>query len=456
MRIKGWKQVFGFTFLQQIKTKSFIISTVVITLIGALIAASANLLPLLFLDDVLSGTVSEENTEKTSVNELYIYDSTGMSFDFGTELEVTPQYIDEAKAKEMLTALETDSANKLLATISFEEGAFSVSGVYSGGETATIEKSDCEMLCGAIATGVRVNYLRSLGVADESIPTAMTGVSYGASVAGKDQTSPIADALASIVPMISSLVLFIFIFSYSQMVAQSVATEKTSRVMEYLLTSVKPLAIIVGKILAMCCVSLLQFLIIGVGTTAGVFISMPFGILSKAGELTAMAATSSEAASAGSVVTEISSVLSTFNAGSIVFMFIVFILGFLFYSTIAGLAGASISKMEDLSAAIQPMSLIGVLGFYLAYFPAIGAVSGETNIMMILSRYIPISSPFVLPSAVLLNQMSVLEGIFAVIILLIIDIVMMMIVAKVYEHIILHTGNRLKFSEMLNMAKANK
>lgn len=456
MRIKGWKQVFGFTFLQQIKTKSFIISTIVITLIGALIAASANLLPLLFLDDVLSGTVSEENTEKTSVNELYIYDSTGMSFDFGTDLQVAPQYIDEAKAKEMLTALETDSANKLLATISFEEGAFSVSGVYSGGETATIEKSDCEMLCGAIATGVRVNYLRSLGVADENISTAMTGVSYGASVAGKDQTSPIADALASIVPMISSLVLFIFIFSYSQMVAQSVATEKTSRVMEYLLTSVKPLAIIVGKILAMCCVSLLQFLIIGVGTTAGVFISMPFGILSKAGELTAMAATSSEAASAGSVVTEISSVLSTFNAGSIVFMFIVFILGFLFYSTIAGLAGASISKMEDLSAAIQPMSLIGVLGFYLAYFPAIGAVSGETNIMMILSRYIPISSPFVLPSAVLLNQMSVLEGIFAVIILLIIDIVMMMIVAKVYEHIILHTGNRLKFSEMLNMAKANK
>ena len=74
----------------------------------------------------------------------------------------------------------------------------------------------------------------------------------------------------------------------------------------------------------------------------------------------------------------------------------------------------------------------------------------------ILRRYIPISSPFVLPSAVLLNQMSVLEGIFAVIILLIIDIVMMMIVAKVYEHIILHTGNRLKFSEMLNMAKANK
>ncbi len=456
MRIKGWKQVFGFTFLQQIKTKSFIISTIVITLIGALIAASANLLPLLFLDDVLSGTVSEENTEKTSVNELYIYDSTGMSFDFGSDLEVTPQYIDEAKAKEMLTALETDSSNKLLATIAFNEGAFSVSGVYSGGETASIEKSDCEMLCGAIATGVRVSYLKSLGVAEENIATAMTGVSYGASVAGKDQTSPIADAIASIVPMISSLILFIFIFSYSQMVAQSVATEKTSRVMEYLLTSVKPLAIIVGKILAMCSVSLLQFLIIGIGTTAGVFISMPFGILSKAGELTAMAATSSEAASAGSIVTELSSVLSTFNAGSIVFMFIVFILGFLFYSTIAGLAGASISKMEDLSAAIQPMSLIGVLGFYLAYFPAIGAVSGETNIMMILSRYIPISSPFVLPSAVLLNQMSVLEGIIAVIILLIIDIVMMMIVAKVYEHIILHTGNRLKFSEMLNMAKVSK
>ncbi|MGN0588606.1 MAG: ABC transporter permease, partial [Ruminiclostridium sp.] len=230
--------------------------------------------------------------------------------------------------------------------------------------------------------------------------------------------------------------------------------EKTSRVIEYLLTSVKPLAIIMGKILAMCTVSLLQFIVIMIGGAAGVLISLPFGILSKVGQLTAMAATSEQAAEAGAVVSEFSSAFSSFNFGSIIFMLIVFVLGFLFFATVAGLAGASISKMEDLSSASQPLSLLGVVGFYLAYFPTIGAVTGETNIMMIISRYLPISSPFALPSAVLLNQMSVVEAIISVLILLASVIVMLMVVAKVYEAIILHNGNRLKLSDMFAMAKS--
>ena len=69
-------------------------------------------------------------------------------------------------------------------------------------------------------------------------------------------------AINYIVPIVFSLVLFIFIFAYGQTVAQSIATEKTSRVMELLLTSVRPLAVVIGKVLAMCLVSIAQFLVI--------------------------------------------------------------------------------------------------------------------------------------------------------------------------------------------------
>lgn len=452
MRFKGWKKVFAFTFMQQIKSKSFIISTIIIATLVALIGASANILPVMMLSDVLSGVTSEEGgNAATSVTELSVYNNTDMTFDF-SGISPEPKLVSADEAEKLSLSLINTASNGVLVTIEKENGYFSVNGIYAG-ENSTVNKSDCDMLCGTIANTVRVQYLKSLGVKDEDIESAMAGVSYSTTMAGKEATSPIIDMINSVVPMLSSLVLFMFIFSYSTMVSQSVATEKTSRVIEYLLTSVKPLAIIMGKILAMCTVSLLQFLIICFGGTAGVLVSLPFGILSKVGQLTAMAASSQEAAEAGAIVSELSSVFSSFNLGSIAFMIIVFILGFLFFATVAGLAGASISKMEDLSAASQPLSLLGVVGFYLAYFPTIGAVTGETNIMMIISRYLPISSPFALPSAVLLNQMSVVEAIISVLILLVSVIVMLMIVAKVYESIILHTGNRLKLSDMFAMAK---
>lgn len=452
MRFKGWKKVFAFTFIQQIKSKSFIISTIIIMTLLGLIGASANIIPVFFLDDVLSGVVSGEENATTSVKELSIYNNSGMEFDF-TGISPEPKLVSEEEANKLALTLQNTATNGLLITINNDEGYFSVNGVYAG-DNSTIIKSDCEMLCGTVANNVRIQYLKSLGIKDEDLMSAMSGVSYSVNMAGQEATSPIFDLINSIVPMISSLVLFMFIFSYSTMVSQSVATEKTSRVIEYLLTSVKPLAIIMGKILAMCAVSLLQFIVIMIGGTAGVMVSLPFGILSKVGQLTAMAATSQQAAEAGAIVSELSSAISTFNFGSIIFMIIVFILGFLFYATVAGLAGASISKMEDLSAASQPLSLLGVVGFYLAYFPTIGAVTGETNIMMIISRYLPISSPFALPSAVLLNQMSVVEAIISVLILLASVIIMLMVVAKVYEAIILHNGNRLKLSDMFAMAKS--
>ena len=61
------------------------------------------------------------------------------------------------------------------------------------------------------------------------------------------------------------------------------------------------------------------------------------------------------------------------------------------------LIGATVSRMEDLNAAMQPMSIIGVLGFYLAYFPS--TMGGEANTMALVSYYLPISSPFSIPSA---------------------------------------------------------
>ena len=131
--------------------------------------------------------------------------------------------------------------------------------------------------------------------------------------------------------------------------------------------------------------------------------------------------------------------------------------GFLFFALVAGLIGASISKMEDLASAMQPMAILGVLGFYLAYFPSIAEMETTAgdgpNIFTLLSYYLPISSPFALPSALITGKLELYEVLISIVVLAAFVVIMAMIVAKVYQHIVLHSGNRLKLSEMLKLAK---
>lgn len=456
MKLKRWKNIFAFTFTQQVKTKSFIISTVIIGIIVALIAATANVLPVILLEDEITQIEGAVNGEiSSSVSKLYISDRTGLSLNFsvtGASLGIPIETITPEEAEAKLSELETTSENEMLAKISKEENGFAIEAYYPG-ENADVNQNDCSAITSLLSTQLQMQYLSSVGVPSEELSTAMSGVSVSLNRAGKAPTSPVQDLINTLVPMVCSLLLFIFIFAYSQMIAQAIAVEKSSRVMEFLLTSVSPLSIIVGKILAICLVSLMQFIILILAGAFGFLVSMPFGIFSKIDGLISVAASSDIGTQAQGILTDIQSAFSSVNLGTILILILTFVLGFLLYALIAGLAGASISKMEDLSAAIQPMSIIGVLGFYLAYMPQIGAMDGETNTLMVVARYLPISSPFCLPSAYMLGQISLGEALLSLAFLLLCVVALCLIVAKVYEHIVLYTGDRLKLSDMLKMAK---
>lgn len=460
MKTKGWKNIFSFTFLQQVKTKSFIISTVIIAIIVALIAATANILPAILLKDEIAKIqgVIEGDTDVFTIDKLYVADETGLNPNFAitaTSFGLTAENIDPSEVEAKIEELASTSENIMLAHLTKIDGYLGISAYYSG-ENSTIDESDCTSVMSLLSTQLEMTYYTSLGISTADMSTAMGGVSTSLSMAGDEPRSMVEELVNMLVPMLSSLVLFIFIFSYSQLVAQSIAIEKSSRVMEYLLTSVSPLSIIIGKVLAMCSVSLMQFLIFVAAGILGFVVAMPFGIFSQIDELVAAASGAEVGLEAQTILTDIQAAFSTVNIGTLAIIIVTFILGFLVYALIAGLAGASISKMEDLAAAIQPMTFIGVLGFYLAYMPLIGDTSGNGNMLQIIARFVPISSPFCLPSAYMLGQMTIGEVIIALGVLLACVIILCLIVAKVYEHIVLHTGDRLKITDMLKMADNKK
>lgn len=457
MKTKGWQKVFGFTFIQYIKTKSFIIGTIVICLIVALLAAGANILPSLMSgeEDVVDGG----DTQPSTTSAVYIYDNCDILTDedmaslesMGLKIAQT-----ELSADEMIDRLVT-AKDESMVSVSAQE----TDGVVMGYAVKTYYSPDADG--GAvdfvtIAVQQVVNYRNMLncGISPENYAASQRFITTSKIAAGNDEWNIFESAINYFVPIVVSLVLFLLIFVYGQTVAQSIATEKTSRVMELLLTSVRPLAVVIGKVLAMGLVSVLQFiLMIMVG--AGAFMATaPFGI---GGEIMDMMNSTEVLTGEGAMIVEaLENTVGNIGALEIILILVMFILGFLFFALIAALVGASVSRMEDLTAAMQPYSILGVVGLYLAYFPIIANVeSMETgaaavNPVQIFSYYFPLSSPFALPSALLLGTMDIVQVIIAVLILAVFVVLVAVLVAKVYEAIILHNGNRIKFGDMIRMA----
>ena len=134
----------------------------------------------------------------------------------------------------------------------------------------------------------------------------------------------------------------------------------------------------------------------------------------------------------------------------LVWILIFFILGYILFSILNVLAGSTVSKIEDLQMAMMPTSFISVIGFYLAYFATF--VNPESTLSKV-AIYIPVSAPFYIPAALLSQDISVVNILISLAILIVSNILLIMFAAKVYSIAILHNGNRLKIKHLINIYK---
>ncbi len=473
MRTKGWQNVLTFTLIQHIKTKSFIIGTIVTCVILSAVCVLTNLLPVMLgADEAIDDMVENSGDTYKDFESIYVIDETGLLTDedfaeankLGALMSKTDKdadsLVDELSVKETAEALvkltEIKDTGKII--------SYSANVYYSEGSNSESANS----LSSLVYMLVDKRRMANLGVSEEDYEKTLIDVECTALKAGSQQVDMFTSLINYIVPLILPLILFILIFAYGQTVAQSIATEKTSRVMELLLVSVRPLAIVIGKVLAMGIVSFGQVVLVSTVGAISFAASAPFGILGKmtgilantdimnsAGEAAAQAGVSLDEIETAKAIGEL---FKNFTPLNIILICVIFILGFLFYSLIAALVGASVSRMEDLAMAMQPYSFMGILGMYLAYCPVIfnaeSLSSGvvEINPVQMFSYYFPLSSPFALPGAILLGNFNTVQSIIAVVILAAFVVLIAIVVSKVYEAIILHNGNRIKFGDILKMA----
>ena len=227
-----------------------------------------------------------------------------------------------------------------------------------------------------------------------------------------------------LVMMFASIVLFYAVYFCAFQVSSSITTEKTSKIIETLVTSTSPTSIILGKTLGVGIIGLCQLAAIIITAVISAKTFLDPKLLEMALDMSSI----------------------TISLGLITILY--FVLGYFEYSLLYALTGSTVSKPEDVQSANQPVVILTMIGFYLAYFSMMNP-SSELNK---LAALLPISSPFCMPFRIMMKASSTSEIILSLGILVITIILVANIAIKIYKNAILNYG-KATFKDLIKMYK---
>ena len=212
------------------------------------------------------------------------------------------------------------------------------------------------------------------------------------------------------------------------MIAQSVATEKSSRAMELLITSAKPDSLIFGKVLGTGFAGLSQMLIILLWAVACYRINAPYW--------------------EDSLI-----IASIFDmpVSLIFYAAVFFVLGFLIYAFLYGALGSLASKMEDIGTLTTPLTFLMILAFMVPIF-SITSGKVDTAIMKILS-FVPFCSPMAMFARIAMSTVKPLHIAISIIILIASNIIIGYVAVLIYRMGILMYGKPPKITQILKQLK---
>lgn len=221
--------------------------------------------------------------------------------------------------------------------------------------------------------------------------------------------------------------LYMVILLYGQMVATNVATEKSSRAMEVLITSAKPTSMMFGKVIASCIAGLAQ--IVAIFGSALLFFNL------------------NKSAWGDNMIID-----SIFNipVNLFIYMIVFFILGFLIYAFLYGAIGSTASKLEDINTSVMPVTFLFIIAFFVVMF---SMSSGNTdNMLMRVCSYIPFTSPMAMFTRICMSTVAWYEIAISIIILVASTVGVGFISAKIYRVGVLLYGSTPKIKSVVKAA----
>lgn len=397
--------VMKFTMKDMVKRKSFIISTIIFLV---MIIVGFN------VPKILKSIKGEDTVDKLLiVDESNVFEGALESLkklDTGYEIEIANLKYDEVKEK--IQSEEIESA------IFVEKQEENIKIKYIVKDATMMEEvpEDIISTINTLYTNIQIS---KLGLTEEQLKSITPNFEFSL-----EQTDEKANGNVFAM-MLLSIVLFYAIYFCAYQVSSSITTEKTSKIIETLVTSTSPKTIVLGKTIGIGIVGLLQMILL-VGTaliSAKVFLEP--GMIEQ--------------------VLDMSAITPYLGIVTIIY----FILGYFAYALLYALTGSTVSKPEDIQSANGPVAMLAVIGFYLSYF----TMMNPTSEMNIFASLFPISSPFCMPFRIMMGLAKPTDVLISISILIVTILVIAKVTIKIYSNAILNYGTKMSLKDIIKVCK---
>ena len=403
--------VASFTFQDLVKRKSFIISNIIILLI---IVIGFN------IPKVLQQFTREDENFGTTKTTIIDYDNL-----YGDSLEKTLENSPDYNVEIVTEKWNLDTVKEKIETGEIEEALYitkqnetiSVQYVVKSEGLATSLPQD---LISLLKSAYQNKQIENLGITPEQI--AVINMPFEVDLTAVEEN----ESAENIFPMMMlSIVLFYAIYFFAYQVSSSITTEKTSKIIETLVTSTSPRTIVLGKTLGIGLAGVMQ-------TIVTVIVAL---ICAKSFLDPAM----------------VDAVLSSihFTPALAIITIAYYILGYSLFALLYALTGSTVAKPEDVQSANGPVAILAVIGFYLSYFTMMNPTSNLNQMAAI----VPISSPFCMPFRVMMGLATTGEILLSLAILVITILIVAKISIKIYSSAILNYGNRMNLKDLFRIYK---
>jgi ABC-2 type transport system permease protein len=401
-------------YLTRVKKKSFIILTLV--------------MPILFVG-MITGIVFLSTVSDKKAKVIVVADETNEYFPV---LKNTDQYV-FIEAKEGFADFRKNSDESVYATLVITEdllknseaiALYSHKQLVSSVETVITSYLN-EYLSDKKLESYQIPNLKDI-IKDSKVNLRIKTVKMDET--GKEtQTSA---EFASAIGMVFTFLIYMFIFVYGAMVMQGVLEEKTNRIVEVMVSSVKPFDLMMGKLIGIGLVGLTQF-----GIWAVVFLGVSFSDIFLSDSF--------------SIFRAMSGLLGAVNMLEVCSYFVLFFVGgYLMYASLFAAIGAMVNSQEDTQQYMMPITILVLFAFYAGFFSA----QNPDGPLAFWSSLIPFTSPIVMmvrvPFGVPWWQMLLSVALLALTVILIVKLA-----AKIYRVGILMYGKKPTYREIVKWLK---
>ncbi len=450
MKNSGFMKVFKFSYEQAMKSKSTKITLAIFVIVALLFFPVKTL---------ISGGLSDENEdEKAQIETVYVntenealYKELVNVVNGELDKEAAFSRIGESEYDATIKKLNDENSNDLYLEVMFDEDELSENFglsyklVYGKGEDAKDKATTLDNILMDKSKDMIIAYY---GITEDAAKS-LVPTEYETAVFDADGNEVVDDSGLNEAEYWFTygfiMVLIMMVSFIGSMAADGIVGEKANRVIEYIMITLKPMDLIIGKVMSGVA---MIFTIVGSTLVAlGVSTFINQAIDADAENIFGMIGNFVE-----------NGTLKGASAVSVILAIVIIFFGSYFYAMLGALSGGMVSKVEEMAEGLKIYMILFMVGAYMAMFMAVtanttGSGWGPISYLVYL---LPNSSMFIIPSYLLIGKVELWIAIVAIVIVAIVSILLTMLASRIFGQMIYHNGSPLKLKDIFAMAKEGK